>query len=212
MAWIAANWPMPALIAGSRRTPARVTAGATCLSSSSHLPLMPYSKRQNRWHCRLAAPSCRQSRRRPDRHVHEHDRHRASRLQQWCQRRAATGQNDVRGEGNQLGYGFTYSVGIAGTPAILDPHVATDVPAQLLQALVKCCDAGRRFAIVRGERHENADTPHSVRLLRPRRERPSCRGATQQRDELAPLSIIRSPRQRGRAALAEWSGRALWQS
>jgi hypothetical protein len=29
---------------GSRRTAARVTPGAICLSSSSHFPLMPYSK------------------------------------------------------------------------------------------------------------------------------------------------------------------------
>jgi hypothetical protein len=50
---------------------------------------------------------------------------------------------------------------------------------------VKCCDAGRRFAIVRGERHENADTPHSVGLLRARRDRPRRRGTAEQRDELA---------------------------
>src|SRR5262249_46030376 len=42
-AWIAANWPMPAVAAGSRRTTARVTPGATCLSSSSHFPLTLYS-------------------------------------------------------------------------------------------------------------------------------------------------------------------------
>ena len=41
--WMAANWPIPAVMAGSRRTAARVTPGAICLSSSSHFPLMPYS-------------------------------------------------------------------------------------------------------------------------------------------------------------------------
>ena len=38
-----ANWPIPAVMAGSRRTAARVTPGAICLSSSSHFPLKLYS-------------------------------------------------------------------------------------------------------------------------------------------------------------------------
>ena len=42
--WIEANWPIPAGMVGSRRTAARVTPGAISLSSSSHFPLMPYSK------------------------------------------------------------------------------------------------------------------------------------------------------------------------
>ena len=41
--WIAPNWPLPAVMSGSRRTAARVTRGAISLSSSSHFPLMPYS-------------------------------------------------------------------------------------------------------------------------------------------------------------------------
>ena len=43
-AWMTANWPVPVPTAGSRRTAMRVTPGAICLSSSSHLPLRPYSK------------------------------------------------------------------------------------------------------------------------------------------------------------------------
>ena len=42
-AWTAANWPIPEAMAGSRRTAARLTLGAICFSSSSHLPLRPYS-------------------------------------------------------------------------------------------------------------------------------------------------------------------------
>ena len=41
--WMAANWPIPAAMAGSRRTAARVTPGAISLSSSSHFPLKLYS-------------------------------------------------------------------------------------------------------------------------------------------------------------------------
>ena len=41
---MAPHRPSPAAVAGSRMTAARVTWGAISLSSSSHLPLMPYSK------------------------------------------------------------------------------------------------------------------------------------------------------------------------
>src|SRR5437763_16091544 len=42
--WSAANWPIPADIAGSRRIAVRVMVGMICLSSSSHFPVVPYSK------------------------------------------------------------------------------------------------------------------------------------------------------------------------
>ncbi len=44
--WITAYWPIPAE-AGSRRTAARVTLGAICLRSSSHLPHKLYSNVMN---------------------------------------------------------------------------------------------------------------------------------------------------------------------
>src|SRR4051812_38630034 len=50
---------------------------------------------------------------------------------------------------------------------------------------MKCCDAGWRFAIVRRERHENADASHPLTLLRARRERPRRSRAAEQPDELA---------------------------
>jgi hypothetical protein len=58
-----------------RRTAARVTPGAICLSSSSHFPLRPYSKVA----CPVA-PGSRRSRRRLVDDNHEHDRHSAARL------------------------------------------------------------------------------------------------------------------------------------
>ena len=42
-AWSAPNWPPPAGFSLSRRIAARVTFGAISLSTSSHLPLKPYS-------------------------------------------------------------------------------------------------------------------------------------------------------------------------
>jgi hypothetical protein len=47
MAWIAANWPIPAAIEGPRRTATRVRLGAISLSNSSHLPLRLYSNAVN---------------------------------------------------------------------------------------------------------------------------------------------------------------------
>src|ERR1700690_3973889 len=47
MASIAANWPIPAATAGSRRTATRVRLGAISLSSSGHLPLRLYSNALN---------------------------------------------------------------------------------------------------------------------------------------------------------------------
>jgi len=38
--------------------------------------------------------------------------------------------------------------------------------------------------------HQQADTPHSVRLLRARCERPRCCRAAKQRDELASFQLI----------------------
>ena len=77
-------------------------------------------------------------------------------------------------------------------PAILDPHVAAIGPAQLLQPLQERRVASLPFRIVRGQIHEYTDAPHSLGLLRPRRERPRCRRAAEQRDELAPPHSITS--------------------
>src|SRR5262249_55531748 len=51
--------------------------------------------------------------------------------------------------------------------------------------------AGLRFRIVRSIRHQHADPPHPVALLRAHRERPRRRAA-EQRDELAPPHSITS--------------------
>src|SRR5262249_49239065 len=60
------------------------------------------------------------------------------------------------------------------------------------QCLEKRGDAGLSFRIVCGESIEHADAPHSLGLLRARRERPRGRGAAEQRDDLAPPHSITS--------------------
>src|SRR5262249_34316145 len=58
-----------------------------------------------------------------------------------------------------------------------------------LQRLQEGSGAGRCFRIVRGQGAEHADAPHSLWLLRVRRERPCRRRTTEQRDELAALCM-----------------------
>ena len=49
------------------------------------------------------------------------------------------------------------------------------------------------FRIVLSQAHEHPNAPHPLALLRPRRERPPCSCAAEQRDELAaPHSITSS--------------------
>ena len=189
-AWMAANWPIPAAMAGSRRTAARVTPGAISLSSSSHFPLMLYSNcikpvALPPGRARLStkpAPTGSAT-------MREHDRHGAGRLQQRPHGRAASGQDDVRRERDQFRRVFANVVGIARGPAGVDPHVAAVGPAQLLQPLQERRDAGLCFRIVRGRVHEHADAPHPLGLLRARGERPRGRRAAEQRDELAPPHV-----------------------
>src|SRR5262245_30933038 len=91
-AWMTPNWPIPDVVVGSRSTATRVTAGATCLSSSSHFPLMLNSNAMNP----VAFPPG------PGQILdetgadrigddHEHNRHRPRHLQQRAYRRGARG-------------------------------------------------------------------------------------------------------------------------
>ena len=83
-------------------------------------------------------------------------------------------------------------------------------PAQLLQPLREHRDAGLPFRIVRGQRHEHADAPHPLALLRARRERPRRRAA-EERDELAALhSITSSARASSEGGTVRPSILAVW--
>jgi hypothetical protein len=119
------------------------------------------------------------------------DRHRATGLLQCLGGRTNPGQDDLRAERNQLRRVFAQARGIAHAPAIIDPHIAPDGPAQFLEALHERGEAGLRLRLVRGRIHEHADAPHPL-LLRVRRERPSCRRAADERDEVAASHSITS--------------------
>ena len=74
-------------------------------------------------------------------------------------------------------------------PAVFDRDVLALDIAGVFEALAKCAQTLRKRVGRRGV--EEPDHRHR-RLLRPRRERPRCRRAAEQRDELAPLHSITS--------------------
>ena len=74
----------------------------------------------------------------------------------------------------------------AARPANVDPDVAALRPPELLESLPERRDAGLCFRVALGKRHQHADPPHPLGLLRARGERPRRRRAAEQRDELAP--------------------------
>src|SRR5262249_26331597 len=96
-------------------------------------------------------------------------------------------------------------VGGIARPAGVDVHVATVGPAQTLQRLLERGDAGLCFRIVRGERHEHADAPHTLELLRTRYERPSsCHAADSA--EIAPPHVPPRPGPRKGGSKASTQG------
>src|SRR5262245_61552107 len=124
--------------------------------------------------------------------MHEYDRNGAGRLQQRPQSRAASGQDDIRCERDQFRSVSANAITIARTPAVVDPHVATNAPAQLLQPVRERGGAGGSFRVLGSHAHQHADAPYALALLRARRERPCGSRAAEQRDELAPFHSFTS--------------------
>ena len=106
---------------------------------------------------------------------------------------AATSKDDVRRERDQFRRIPANALGIAGGPAIVNLHIAAVGPAQFLQPLHERSEACLPFRIVCCERHEHADAPHALALLRTCGKRPSGCRAPEQRDELAPLHCLMPP-------------------
>jgi hypothetical protein len=97
----------------------------------------------------------------------------------------------VRPERDQLHREFAKAISVASGPAVIDPHIAAVGPAQLLQSLHECREAGLTYRMVFGERHEHTDAP-DLRRLRARRERPRHGRAADERDEVASFHSITS--------------------
>src|SRR6516164_5135945 len=77
-------------------------------------------------------------------------------------------------------------------PASIDPQIAAVHPAQFLQLLDERSALRPSFRIALRPAHQYADPAHLLGLLRACRERPRCRRAAEQRDELAALHSITS--------------------
>src|SRR5215467_2839818 len=96
------------------------------------------------------------------------------------------------------------SLNVAGIgPAGIDPQVAALAPSQLAERLCERGEPGLPLGIVRGDIREHANAPHSLDLLRARRERPRGRAADE-RDELAPFHSITLSARSTRAAGTSW--------
>ena len=139
---------------GSRRTATRVTPGAISLSSSSHFPLMPYSKMRKAGGI-AAWPRQAVDKAAADRigDIHEHDRHGAGRLAAMPRTAAPPAARMTSGASatNSAAY-LRMSLGIGRAPAGVDPHIAADGPAQLLQpsqnAAIRACLPDRSRPVV----------------------------------------------------------------
>src|SRR5262249_56615834 len=98
--------------------------------------------------------------------------------------------NDINLETDELGGDLGIALGVSRRPTILDRDGAALDPAECMQSLQK---SGR--PLMRAGRRPRAQVPDGrqlPRLLRPCRERPGCRRAAEQRDELAPSHSITS--------------------
>jgi hypothetical protein len=79
----------------------------------------------------------------------------------------------------------SYPIDVTAVPSKVHPHVAAIGPTQVRKRLRERRKESLPHGIVFVARYEHADVPHSVALLRARRERPRRRAA-KERDELAP--------------------------
>jgi hypothetical protein len=144
--------------------------------------------------------------------LHEHNRDRARRLTHRLQRRAAIGDDHIRGKGQQLRGIFARTIGVAGSKAIVDPEIASLAPSKHLERLPQRVKSSGNFGIILGQAHDDAEAPHLLALLRTRRQRPRGRAADE-RDELAPCDDScpgRASVQRERRAGTQ--GDAMWPS
>src|SRR5215510_12832865 len=82
------------------------------------------------------------------------------------------------------------AVGIAIAPSIVDPNIAILNPAQFLQTFLEGCRPSPDLGIALVQRHQHADAPYPLALLRVRHIWPRRRRPAEQRNELAPSEPI----------------------
>jgi hypothetical protein len=87
-------------------------------------------------------------------------------------RRGPACQDDVGLQADQLLRERSHPIGVTAVPSKVHPHVAAVGPTEVRKRLRERREARLQQRIVFVERHEHADAPHAVALLRARRERP----------------------------------------
>ena len=93
--------------------------------------------------------------------------------------------DDVGLQADQLLRERSYPIGVIAVPPKVHPHVAANDPTQVRKSLRERREARLPQRIVFVARHEHADAPHPVALLRPGHHRPHRR-APEPRDKFAP--------------------------
>jgi hypothetical protein len=79
---------------------------------------------------------------------------------------------------------------VRGAPPNIHPNIPTIGPTQLSERSREAGKPEGSLGIIFDEPHEHAHTPHPIRLLCARRERPCDRRAAEQRDEVAAFYLI----------------------
>jgi hypothetical protein len=117
---------------------------------------------------------------------HEYDRYGGCFLLQDRCHQIRTGYDHVRCHADQFFSESPRLVDVGASPADVDLDVAAFRPTQFLEAPLERRSASPPFNITFRVPHQQTDSPHPVRLLCPRRERPRGGRATEKCDELAP--------------------------
>jgi hypothetical protein len=94
-------------------------------------------------------------------------------------------EDDIGGERYQFRGNFARNLDIAHAEAIVDPHIAADVPPQFPQALRERCNAVGGFRIAGGPIDHRTDAPHPLGLLCKGRQRPRDGRRADKADEFA---------------------------
>src|SRR5262249_39390930 len=118
----------------------------------------------------------------------KNDRYGTSRLPPRSHRGAAVSQDRIGIRLDQLRHISPHAIGVAGGPASIDAKIAAFRPPEFLQPLAQGRNASLSVCIVRSQ-HYYGEAPHTLGLLRARRERPRGRRAAEHDDALAPSYV-----------------------
>ena len=178
--------PPPGAVSGLNMTAARLTPGAISVSNSSHLPAIDASRLMKPV---IFPPGRGRPATKPAPTGSETPTNTIGivRVSRWSA--AVTGvdvcEDHVGLQVDQLFREHPHPVDVAGGPTNVHPQIAAIGPTQLRKPLRERGEPGLSLRIVFVARHQHADPPHAVGLLRARRQRPRRR-APKPRDELPP--------------------------